>query len=129
MKDRLNHDIKIKGSVLCALLLVFSLIAVGCAQTNDDAAADADGQIKVMTSFYPLYDFASKIGGDYVQVENLVATGVEPHDWTPKPLDMAKLNEADIFVYNGWGFEGWVDDFYLVWMILHNSSSSRPLMD
>lgn len=95
--------------VLClVMVMVAGLMLAGCTNTNSDMV---EGKVNVVTSFYPLYDFAQKIGGEHVNVINLVATGVEAHDWTPKPKDMANLSKSDVFVYNGWGFEGWVEDF------------------
>ena len=94
------------------LLLVALLIAVlasGCAYSNDEVLVK--GKVNVVTSFYPLYDFAQKIGGEFVHVVNLVPAGVEPHDWTPKAKDMKNIVDADSFIYNGADFEGWVHDF------------------
>ncbi|MFD1955880.1 metal ABC transporter solute-binding protein, Zn/Mn family [Paenibacillus thailandensis] len=71
----------------------------------------AEGKTNVVTSFYPLYYFASEIGGDEVNVVNLVPAGVEPHDWTPKSQDIETASNADLFLYNGAGFESWADNF------------------
>lgn len=99
---------KRRSSILAAVLVAM-LVIVGCTSTDEqDNEMDT---MKVITSFYPLYYFAEQIGGDHVEVTNLVASGVEPHDWTPKPRDMIRLTEAQVFVYNGLGFEGWVDSF------------------
>lgn len=92
-----------------ALILLFiASIAAGCGSSND---FNVEGKVNVVTSFYPLYDFVQKIGGEHVNVVNLVPNGVEPHDWSPKPRDMSNIAKADVFIYNGAGFEGWVDDF------------------
>lgn len=90
----------------CALLL-FSLLTA-CTQTTGKDSDD--GRLQVVTTFYPLYDFALKIGGEHVAVKNLVPAGVDPHDWTAKPRDIQAINTADMFLYNGAGFELWVDD-------------------
>jgi zinc transport system substrate-binding protein len=58
-----------------------------------------------------LYDFSKKIGGEQANVINLVPAGVEPHEWTPKSQDISQINKAELFVYEGGGFEGWTDDF------------------
>lgn len=74
-------------------------------------AKDADGKkLKVMASFYPMYDFAVKIGGNKSEVANMVPAGTEPHDWEPAAADIKNLEEADLFVYSGAGMEHWVDD-------------------
>lgn len=67
------------------------------------------GRLKVVASFYPMYDFALKIGGDKVSVTDMVPAGIEPHDWEPAASDIANLEEADVFIYNGAGMEHWVD--------------------
>ena len=30
-----------------------------------------DGRLKVMASFYPMYDFARKVGGDRIQIKDM----------------------------------------------------------
>lgn len=62
-----------------------------------------------MASFYPVYDFAQKIGGDHVEVTCMVPAGTEPHDWEPSTTDITDLESADVFVYSGAGMEHWVD--------------------
>lgn len=65
------------------------------------------GKILVVASFYPLYDFGRKVGGDRVEVVNMIPAGVEPHEWEPRPRDLEVLESADIFVYNGAGLDSW----------------------
>ena len=66
-------------------------------------------KLKVEASFYPMYEFARSVGGDLADVELLVPSGTEPHDWEPTPQDIAKIEAADLLVYNGAGMESWVD--------------------
>ena len=68
-----------------------------------------DKRFQVYTSFYPLYDFAVKIGGDKVHVTNLVPAGTEPHDWEPATTDILSLEKGNILIYNGVGMEHWID--------------------
>lgn len=90
------------------VLLVASVALSGCGNGEDLVV---EGKVNVVTSFYPLYDFAKKIGGEHVEVYLLIPAGVEPHDWTPKAKDMKRIIQADVFIYNGAGFEGWVHNF------------------
>ncbi|MFF2887727.1 metal ABC transporter solute-binding protein, Zn/Mn family [Paenibacillus sp. NPDC057967] len=68
-------------------------------------------KLKVVTSFYPLYYLASEIGGEHVEVVNLIAAGVEPHDWTPKSKDLSTASNAQLLLYHGAGLELWIDQF------------------
>lgn len=106
------------------LLSAMLLFAAACGNnTNNSGSSNqpangstgtgqAEGkQVSVVTSFYPLYFLASEIGGDHVKAVNLVASGVEPHDWTPKSRDLDTASKAQLFLYHGAGLEGWVDGF------------------
>jgi zinc transport system substrate-binding protein len=99
--------VRVKRWSIIFLLLALVVSMTGCGQANDKQA----GQLQVVTTFYPLYALTKAIGGDHVHVSSLIATGVEPHDWTPKAKDMMRIADADVFVYNGAGFEGWVEAF------------------
>lgn len=91
-------------------VLMLALLLSACSGSVGSADSAAEDKVQVVTTFYPLYDFVQKIGGEHVHAVNLVPAGVEPHDWTPKPRDMRDIGRADLFVYNGAGFEGWVED-------------------
>ena len=66
-------------------------------------------RLQVIASFYLMADFAEKIGGDLIEVTNLVPSGVEPHEWEPATTDMTLLEQADMLIYNGAGMEHWID--------------------
>ena len=96
------------SALVCACTLSLSLLT-GCGTQPADTAAD-DGRLRVLTSFYPMYDFACKIGGDCIDVINMVPSGTEPHDWEPSTNDLKNLEKADVFIYNGADMEPWADD-------------------
>ena len=58
-------------------------------------------KLYVMSSFYPLYEFAQKVGQDKVDVELLVPIGIEPHDWEPTIQDVQRMQNSDLIVING----------------------------
>ncbi|TCN01618.1 zinc transport system substrate-binding protein [Paenibacillus sp. BK033] len=93
-----------------SLLLSAMIVFLAACGTNSDKTL-VEGKTNVVTSFYPLYYLASEIGGDRVNVVNLIPAGVEPHDWTPKSQDLTIASKAQLFLYNGAGLEGWTDDF------------------
>ena len=85
--------------------LVLALLLTGCAA----GSAPEAGSLRVVPTIYPLQYFAAQIGGEQVQVTGLVPAGVEAHDWEPAPQHLAAIEKARVFVYNGAGFEPWVD--------------------
>ena len=97
---------RISSIFICMLTLSFCLM--GC--TGNTTKKNHNGKIKVMASFYTMYDFAKKIGGNKVEVTNMVPAGTEPHDWEPSTKDLIELEKSNVFIYNGAGMEQWVDD-------------------
>ncbi|MGE5702443.1 MAG: metal ABC transporter substrate-binding protein [Clostridia bacterium] len=79
------------------------------APVENQSTNTSSGKLKVFTSFYPLYFVASQIGGEHVDVKNIVPAGVEPHDFEPTAKDIVEMSKADVFLYNGSGFEAWVE--------------------
>lgn len=63
----------------------------------------------VVATIYPLAELAQRIGGDRVEVRTLVPSGTEAHDFEPGPQDVAAIGRARLFIYNGAGFEPWVE--------------------
>jgi len=68
-------------------------------------------QMKVLVSFYPLYEFTKEIGKERIDVSIIIPAGIEPHDWEPTIQDLQKMQNADMIVINGASFESWLDDF------------------
>ncbi len=67
-------------------------------------------KIVALASFYPLYEFTKEVGKDKVDVSLLVPPGIEPHDWEPSIQDLQRIQQADIIIINGIGFENWFKD-------------------
>lgn len=78
-------------------------------QESFQATNIARPPLKIVTSFYPIYEIVHKVGGNNVTLTNLVPAGVEPHDYEPAPQDIISLNKADLVIYNGAGLESWSD--------------------
>jgi zinc transport system substrate-binding protein len=90
------------------LIIVIGAIIVGLSLNNKK---EVNGnKISVVTTLFPLYDFAREIGGDKVQVSLLLPPGVEAHAFEPKPSDIVMINESDLFVYTGKFMEPWIED-------------------
>ena len=109
-----RKDIIMKKSLLTITALA-ATAALGIGSFNLAYAAgtedtSSEKKLNVMASFYPMYDFATKVGGDKVEVTNMVPAGTEPHDWEPAATDVKNLEEADVFIYNGAGMEHWTED-------------------
>lgn len=96
-----------------AMCSIVMLIVSACGSNSGSSSQGkiSEDKFNVVTSFYPIYEFTKAIGGDDVNVINLLPTGVEPHDWTPRSQDIVNTSKAGLFLYNGAGLEAWVPNF------------------
>ncbi|MCV2498748.1 metal ABC transporter substrate-binding protein [Melissococcus plutonius] len=90
--------------LLCGITLLFT----GCGSKKSENN-EAHEKIKVVTTFYPMYDFTKNITGNEADVTLLTPAGTEPHDYEPSVKDLTKVYDADVFVYNNHEMETWVD--------------------
>ncbi|UPU36668.1 metal ABC transporter substrate-binding protein [Geomonas paludis] len=89
--------------LLMSLLLALLLVVPGCSSEKKQS----DGKLQVVTTLFPLYDFARTIGGDRATVTLLLPPGVEPHSFEPRPEDVVRVNRADLFIYTNAVMEPW----------------------
>ena len=62
-------------------------------------------KIRVVASFYPIFEFVKRIGGEKVDGSSLIPVGIEPHDYEPTIQQVQDAQTADMLVINGAGFE------------------------
>lgn len=106
--------------ILSTIVSAFPIALVFAADTisNSTIALNSSGissdtnqsRIKVVASFYPIYEFVKEIGGNKVDVTTLIPIGVEPHDFEPTIQQIQNAESADLIVYNGAGLEKWIDN-------------------
>lgn len=89
---------------LLALTVAAGLCGCGRKPLQDN------GKLRVVCTLFPYYDFVRQIGGDDVDVTLVVPAGRETHSFEPTPLDVIRISEADVFVYNGGESEQWVEN-------------------
>lgn len=82
-------------------LIGFLIIILG---GNQSVQASIE-TIQVVASISPLADLMTQVGGERVKVHLLVPNGVSPHTFDPKPSDIKKLEQADLFFIVGLGLE------------------------
>lgn len=96
-------------SITMVVMVAILLSACGKASGSDESG---DEKLKVVTSFTIIKDLAKEIGGDDVDVHNLVPTGTDPHEFNPLPEDTKKATDADVLFYNGLNLEGGKDGWF-----------------
>ena len=101
---------KIITLMLVAVLAVCALSGCGTSKSGEDTK---DKKIKIVTTIFPEYDWVMQILGDKADkadVTMLLDKGVDLHSYQPSTADIAKISEADVFIYVGGESDEWVED-------------------
>jgi zinc transport system substrate-binding protein len=99
------RSILTSGRMLATSLAV-GLLAAGCMSPSA-----SEGPPQVVASFYPLYEAAARVAGDRADVTSLTPPGVEPHDVELASDDVDLIQDADVVLYMGHGFQPGVEEF------------------
>lgn len=98
-----------KFAFLISILLIVNSFVSGCNVSPSSTQKD-DGKIQIVTTIYPLEDFAKKIGGEFVSVLSIYPAGADAHTYEPTPKTIIEIAESDLFIYSGTGLEAFADD-------------------
>ncbi|MFB4162330.1 metal ABC transporter solute-binding protein, Zn/Mn family [Alteribacillus sp. JSM 102045] len=104
-----------KKNVMTVLFLGFIFLGMGSAcgteEDHETGSAESEEQpLHIYTTLFAWEDFANKIGGDEVEVVNLVPDGGDAHSFEPTSQTMVDVVEADAFMFNGAGMEGFAEE-------------------
>jgi zinc transport system substrate-binding protein len=92
--------------VLACLLLA---LATACSRQG---TGEGDGRLRIVTTIFPLYDFARAIGGEGATVQLLLPPGAEAHNFEPKPEDVVRVSKAQLFIFTNAEMEPWGEALY-----------------
>ncbi|MEO6497285.1 MAG: zinc ABC transporter substrate-binding protein [Solirubrobacteraceae bacterium] len=98
--------LRARRALVAATALVVALGAGGC-------GADADGggsKLDVVATTTQLGDVVRAIGGDAVDVHQILAPNSDPHAYEPRPGDVKATADAEVVVESGDGLDAWMDD-------------------
>ena len=86
----------------CVLITCLALVAC------QPAAHQPNGLPYVMATESFLGDIAQNVAGSRIKVDTLLPVTVDPHEYQPKPQDVARLAQAQVLIVNGLGYEAWL---------------------
>lgn len=94
----------------------------GC---GDAGAGVSGGQLRVVAAESTWGSLAAQLGGDRVEVTELVASpAADPHDYEPTSADARAIAEAQLVVVNGLGYDQWASR-----LLGADPSSERAVVD
>ncbi|GGD18484.1 metal ABC transporter solute-binding protein, Zn/Mn family [Hyunsoonleella pacifica] len=82
--------------LFCAVLFLY----------NCKNEKQSNGKLNVVTTTTMITDLVKNIGGDHINLQGLMGSGVDPHLYKASEGDVTKLANADIIFYNGLHLEG-----------------------
>jgi zinc transport system substrate-binding protein len=93
-------------SIALAVILT-AVLFTGCGKTGKPESNS--GKISVVATIFPPYDFTRAIVGDKAEITMLLPPAAESHSYEPTPQDIIKIQNCDVFIYNGGDSDAWVD--------------------
>ncbi|MEI0517609.1 metal ABC transporter substrate-binding protein [Brachyspira murdochii] len=94
------------------LILIFIISVLSCntnKSSNYDDTSKENNKIKVVTTIFPIYDFARNILLDNSSLQMIIRPGVEIHSFNASPSDIIDIQNADVFIYIGGESEEWAE--------------------
>lgn len=88
-------------------LLAALLLMCGCSAGTDERSEPK--KLSVVVTIFPAYDFARQVFGDTAEVTMLLKPGTESHTYDPTARDIIKIDNCDLFIYNGGESDSWVE--------------------
>jgi zinc transport system substrate-binding protein len=95
--------------VMWSSMHVAFAVNVSINSTTSNSTDANHSKLKIVASFYPIYEFVKRVGGNNVNITTLIPIGVEPHNFEPTIQQIQNAESADLIIYNGAGLEKWID--------------------
>ncbi len=103
-------NIQIKIAIIAIVIVIpLSIFAVYETNSNPQFTIIDNSKLQVISSFNPLHEFSQKVGQEKINAILLIPVGIQPHDWEPTIKDVQIMQQSDLIVINGIGFENWID--------------------
>jgi zinc/manganese transport system substrate-binding protein len=99
----------VRGPVVLAISAL--VLAIGLTSCAGDPKTDASGMPTVVASTDVWGSVVQAVAGDHATVTSIITNAsADPHSFEASPSDAAAISDATLVVYNGGGYDHWVDD-------------------
>jgi zinc/manganese transport system substrate-binding protein len=98
---------------VAGLALSMGLVAgvTGCGQDNTAGSGQQNPTPSIVASTNVWGSVASAVAGNHTPVKSIISNPADdPHSFEATPADAAAITDASLVVYNGGGYDHWVDD-------------------
>lgn len=94
-----------RPAAAAAALAGLALIGAGCG-----GSGDGSDKLTAVATTTQVADFVREVGGEAVEVEQLLQPNSDPHDYEPRPSDVQEVAEADVIYASGEGLDEWIEE-------------------
>jgi ABC-type Zn uptake system ZnuABC Zn-binding protein ZnuA/ABC-type Mn2+/Zn2+ transport system permease subunit len=94
-----------------------TLFVAGCSSSSDS------GKVSVVATTTQVGDFVDQVGGDDVEVDQILAPNTDPHEYEPRPDDVSTAADAKVVFANGDNLDPWIDK------VVSDSGSDAKVVD
>jgi ABC-type Zn uptake system ZnuABC Zn-binding protein ZnuA/ABC-type Mn2+/Zn2+ transport system permease subunit len=82
-----------------------------------------NGQIEVVATTTQIGDWVREVGGSAVAVDQILQPNTDPHEYEPRPSDVAGAAQAKLVFANGDGLDSWIGN------VVSDSGSRAQVVD
>lgn len=107
-----------RPALAAAALLALALVGAGCG-----AAGGSSDKVDVVVTTTQLGDFVREVGGEAVEVDQILEPNSDPHDYEPRPSDVEGAASAEVIFASGEGLDDWIDQ------VASDSGSDAEVID
>lgn len=97
------------AAALAAAALAAGVVA-GCGSDDGGASGSGGGGLKVVATTAQMGDLVREVGGDAVDVHQVLQASTDPHEYEPRPTDVTETAKAKLVFASGLGLDGWIGD-------------------
>ncbi len=101
-----------------AALAAIALLATGCG-----GSGDSGDRLDVVATTTQLGDLVREVGGNAVEVDQILQPNTDPHEYEPRPQDVLGAADAKLVFANGDQLDAWVDE------VVSDSGSDARVVD
>jgi zinc/manganese transport system substrate-binding protein len=106
--------------IVTAALAALALLGIGCGGGSGGAGSE---RLDVVATTTQIGDFARNVGGNAVDVHQVLQPNTDPHDYEPRPSDVEATAGAKLVFANGDDLDAWVDQ------LVSDSGSDAEVID
>jgi zinc transport system substrate-binding protein len=106
-----RQKIVIGGGIAAAIIITTVVLTSTNISQQQNIQSTSGQKMKVIASFFPMYEFTKNVAGDKADVSVFIPIGEEPHGWEPPTQQIQDVQNSQLFIYNGAGMEAFIPAF------------------